>query len=204
VAISHEDAKRLVATYERRERGEHHEGEASAAERDAIADRIIKRYARMAASAGAVSGLAGVAPGVGTLVATLGGGAADMLVCMKLQIDMCTCLCALYRHDLTGEDVKHLSFLLAAGAALEKMSVEGAVQIGSKAGVKVLQQYLRGAALVAIRELFKKLGVAFTRKALEKALPFGVGVVIGSGANYALTKYVGTQAKQFFAIERES
>ena len=44
--------------------------------------------------------------------------------------------------------------------------------------------------------MFKKLGITFTRKALEKAIPFGIGVVISGGANYAITQFVGNQAKR--------
>jgi hypothetical protein len=67
----------------------------------------------------------------------------------------------------------------------------------------MLRQYLKGAALQAVKELFKKIGIIFTRKAIEKALPFGVGVVIGSSANYALTKYVGAAATRWFIIDRD-
>lgn len=67
----------------------------------------------------------------------------------------------------------------------------------------MLRQYLKGAAHTALKALFKKIGIIFTRKALEKALPFGVGVVIGSSANYALTKYVGNAAKRWFLIDRD-
>jgi hypothetical protein len=55
--------------------------------------------------------------------------------------------------------------------------------------------------LVTIREWFKKIGITFTRKALEKAAPFGIGVVIGATANYALTRYVGAQAIEWFSLD---
>ncbi len=68
----------------------------------------------------------------------------------------------------------------------------------------MLRQYLKGATLQAMKELFKKLGIVFTCKALEKALPFGIEVNIGSGANYALTKYVGTETTAWFVLDRDS
>ena len=34
------------------------------------------------------------------------------------------------------------------------------------------QQYLKGATLIAVKEIFKKVGITFTRKAVEKAIPF--------------------------------
>jgi hypothetical protein len=67
---------------------------------------------------------------------------------------------------------------------------------------KRLREYLKGPTLVVVKELFKKVGITFTRKALEKAIPFGVGVVIGSGANYGLVRYVGAQARDWFVIDR--
>lgn len=67
----------------------------------------------------------------------------------------------------------------------------------SKAFVKMTQQYLKGATLQAVKEIFKKVGITFTRKAVEKAIPFGVGIVIGFSANKGLTWYVGSKAKDF-------
>ena len=62
----------------------------------------------------------------------------------------------------------------------------------------MVQTYLKGAALTTIKEIFKKIGTTFTRKALEKMIPFGIGVVVSSSANYFLTKYVGKQAIKWF------
>jgi uncharacterized protein (DUF697 family) len=171
--------------------------------REAVADKILARYSKLAATSGGATALTGVIPGLGTAVAALGGGAVDVAVCMKLQVDMCMCLAETYDWDLDSEDAQHLAFLIAAGGALEQTGTRVVGQVASKAGVKMLRQYLKGAALVAVKEMFKKIGITFTRKALEKALPFGVGVVIGSSANYALTKYVGHQAKKWFIIDRQ-
>lgn len=120
---------------------------------------------------------------------------------MKLQVDMTMCLAEAYGWDVNGEDARHLAFLIAAGGSLEKLGVEASTRIASNAGVKMVRQYLKGAVLQALKELFKKIGITFTRKALEKAIPFGIGVVIGSGANYALTKYVGNTARSWFEAD---
>lgn len=120
---------------------------------------------------------------------------------MKLQVDMCVCLAAAYDYDMSSEDTRHLAFLVAGGGVVEQAGTEAAVRIGSKAGVRLLRTYLKGAALTAIKEMFKRVGIIFTRKALEKALPFGIGVGVGSTANYALTRYVGAQAMTFFDLD---
>lgn len=96
-----------------------------------------------------------------------------------------------------------MSFIIALCGALETAGVEGGVRIASKAGVKMVEQYLKGAPLALIKELFKTVGITFTKKATMKAIPFGVGVVIGSSAGYAMTQYVGKSARDFFLLDDE-
>ena len=67
----------------------------------------------------------------------------------------------------------------------------------------MLRMYLKGGALVAVKEFFKRFGIVFTRTAVEKALPFGIGVAVGSSVNYGITTYVGKQALQFFTIDAQ-
>jgi hypothetical protein len=50
---------------------------------------------------------------------------------------------------------------------------------------------LRRAGLIAVKELFTRLGVTFTREALEKAAPFGIGVVISFRATRDPAERVG-------------
>lgn len=170
---------------------------------DWVAERIVARYARMAAGVGGVTALAGAVPGVGTAAALVGGAAADVAASMKLQVDMCMCLAAAYGYDLVNEDARHLAFLIAAGGALEKAGETAAGQLASKAGVTLLRRYLRGATLQVVKAAFRKVGLTLTRKSLEKAIPFGVGVAFGAGGNYVLTRYVGSQAVAWFRTDAE-
>lgn len=202
IAIHPKGVKALVTQY--RKRFEDANPQAGHADlQHLIAEAIITRYAKLAGASGGVTALAGVIPGLGTVAAMLGGGLADAAVCMKLQVDMCMCLAETFDWDVTTEDARHLAFLIAAGGTLEKAGVEASTRIASKAGVTMLRQYLKGAALQTVKQLFKRVGITFTRKAIEKAVPFGVGVAIGAGANLALTKYVGRSAKRWFVIERD-
>ncbi len=166
------------------------------------ADKIIGRYSRLATMVGTASGLPGIIPGLGTAVAIVGGGTADYLICMKLQVDMCMCLAAAFDYDITSEDGKHLIFLIAATGAAQHAGVETGAQIGSKAGVRMIHQYLKGPALTAAKQAFRTVGITFTRKSLVKVIPFGVGAGIGGASNYLLTRYVGHQAKEWFIIDQ--
>lgn len=163
---------------------------------------IVRRFSKLAASAGAATALAGVVPGIGTAVALLGGTATDLAVTLKWQVDMCACLIHLYGYDLGNPEAQHLVFALAFLGALENAGQGAAVKLGSKAGVKALRGLLKGPALVFVKELLKKVGITFTRKALEKAIPFGVGVVVGGSSNYLLTRFIGGRAIAHLELDR--
>jgi len=202
VAISPEDAKRIVENYFHQA----HEARPESSPEDVrawVADKIIKRYAHLAGIVGGTTALAGVVPGLGTAISTTLGAGADATTCMKLQVDMCMCLVAAFGYDLSEADARHLAFLIAAGGALEKAGTGLGTKLATKAGVRLLREYLKGAALQAVKQMFKKVGIIFTRKALEKSLPFGIGVVIGTGANYGMTRFVGAQAKAWLVLDAQ-
>lgn len=172
--------------------------------RGEISKKIIDRYAKLSAISGGTTALAGVIPGLGTVVAATGGAVADISVCMKLQIDMTMCLAINQNEHLSNEDAKHMSFIIALSGSLEKVASGTGSKAASKAAVRVVQNTLKGPVLQTIKELFKRVGITFTRKSLEKAIPFGVGVVVGSSANYALTRFVGGVARDVLIADSEA
>lgn len=169
-----------------------------------VTDKIISNYSYYTAFVGGVTALAGVVPGLGTVIATFGGATADAALSMKYQIEMTMALATVYGHNIEVEEQKRLCLIVAGLGAINEAAKEGGKQIGTKAFVKMTQQYLKGATLQAVKQIFKKVGITFTRKAAEKAIPFGVGVIIGFSANKGLTWYVGSKARDFFAIYDEN
>ena len=201
IAISPEDAMTIAERYRDQSRDRFpHDSEWNHQLR--VADKIVGRYSKLAMLVGGASALPGIIPGIGTAVAIVGGATTDSLVCMKLQVDMCMCMAAAFNYDITSEDGKHLAFLIAATGSAQRTGVRSATTLGTKAGVNMLRQYLKGATLQALKQAFRRVGITFTRKAVEKAIPFGIGAVIGGGANYGLTRYVGHQAKKWFIIDQ--
>ncbi|MFB7932871.1 hypothetical protein ACFC4C_27590 [Streptomyces sp. NPDC056039] len=159
-----------------------------------IAAKIIGRYSKMSAAAGAVTAAPSVVPGVGTAVAILGGGATDVAVALKLQVDMCMCLVEVFETELSTEDKKHLAFTIALAGSAEQMAAKGGKAAVQKIAQKLVYQYLTGPALVTIKQLFKRVSITFTQKAMAKAIPAGVGVAFSSSTNYVLTRVVGRVA----------
>ncbi|MET7436242.1 hypothetical protein ACFYQQ_22440 [Streptomyces sp. NPDC005496] len=159
-----------------------------------IAAKIIGRYSKMSAATGAVTAAPSVIPGIGTAVAILGGGATDIAVALKLQVDMCMCLVEVFETELSTEDKKHLAFTIALAGSAEQMASKGGKAAVQKIAQKLVYQYLTGPALVTIKQLFKRASITFTQKAMAKAIPAGVGVAFSSSTNYVLTRVVGRVA----------
>ena len=164
-------------------------------------EKIISNYSYYAAFTGGTTALTGVIPGIGTALAVGGGASADAVASMKFQIEMTMALATVYGHDILVEEEKRICYIIAGLGAINEATKEGGKALGSKAFITLVRQHLKGATLQTLKEIFKKVGITFTRKALEKAIPFGVGVVIGFGANKGLTWYVGSKARDFFAVD---
>lgn len=166
--------------------------------KDVIVSHIISNYSYYTAFTGGATGLTGVIPGLGQVIAMVGGASADVVLTMKWEIEMVMAIAAVYGHNITLEEEKRICYIVAGLGAISEAAKEGGKAIGSKAFIKMTEQYLKGPTLVAVKQVFKKVGITFTRKAVQKAIPFGVGVVVGFGMNKTLTYYVGKKAKDFF------
>ena len=190
------EATAIHDSYREKHKGDKSEDEIA----DLVAEKIISNYSYYAAFVGAATALVGVVPGLGTVIATFGGATADAALSMKYQIEMTMAIGVVYKHNILVEEEKRLCLIVAGLGAINQAAKEGGKALGTKAFVNMTKQYLKGATLTAVKEIFKKVGITFTRKAAEKAIPFGVGVIIGFSANKGLTWYVGGKAKEFFKV----
>lgn len=163
--------------------------------------KMVSNYSYFTSFIGGATSLTGVIPGLGQAIAIVGGASADAALSMKYQIEMTMAIATIYEHDIELEEEKRLCLIIAGLGAINEAAKEGGKSIGTKAFIKMAQQYLKGSTLTAVKEIFKKVGVTFTRKALEKSIPFGVGVIIGATANKGLTVYIGSKAIDFFRLQ---
>lgn len=151
------------------------------------AQTIVRGHALRSGVAGGGTGLIGAVPGVGTVAAISAGVTADVILQMKVNVDMCHALVYLFKPYMEPEETFSLAVTLASYGTLERQGARkgggAATRLASQAGVRVLWQQLKGGVLLATKQAFKRVGIVFTRKAVEKAIPFGVGAVISSGVN---------------------
>ena len=172
------------------------------------AKTIVRGHALRTGVSGGVTGMLGLVPVVGTPAAIGIGATTDLVLQMKADVDMCHALVYLYKPHLREDEAFSLAVSLATYGTLEKKGLRSlggqATRLASRAGVKILRQQLRGSALIATKQAFKRVGIVFTRKAVEKAIPFGVGAVIGSTVNASITTYVGRQARRWLELDAKT
>ena len=114
------------------------------------AKTIVRWHALRSGVAGGSTGLIGAVPGVGTVVAISVGVTADIILQMKVNVDMCHALVYVFKPDMEPEEAFSLAVTLASYGTLEKQGARkvggAATRLASQAGVRVLRQQLRGGA----------------------------------------------------------
>jgi hypothetical protein len=162
------------------------------------ADRIIALYAYSTAVVGGATALSGALPGPGTVLA-LGGAFVDMELCKELQAKMIRALALVYGHRYGTESKKRLRSLLFELSLRNQVRKEQTTRLRTHAMMHLTRQYLKGPVLHTVTDVCRSIGIPFSRRAFQKAVPFGVGLVTGFQANNITTRWIGNNAKAFFA-----
>lgn len=164
-----------------------------------IADKLISSYSTKAGLSGGATGLIGVVPGLGTAVELVGGATADIALCLKYQIEMSMALAALYGHDIENEGGKKQYYIIASLSTINMETIRQGGEQAAKIFTKMANRYLRDASFETVKIVFRKVSLTLSKKALQKAIPFGIGAVIGFSSNKTLTWMAGQRVKVFFA-----
>lgn len=167
--------------------------------KEKVAAQLIAFYSTRAGLSGGATALIGVVPGVGTALELFGGATADMALCLKYQVEMSMALAVLYGQDIEREADRKRYFIIAGLSTINTETVKQGSEQAAKVFTKLLERYLREASFDTVKVLFKKVSITMSKKMLQKAIPFGVGAVIGFSSNKTLTWLVGRRAKEYFA-----
>jgi len=108
-----EDIKRETLKLFEKHRDEYANRKAAEEIRELVAKKIISNYSYFTAFVGGASGLTGLIPGLGTILATFGGATADAALTMKYQIEMVMALAVVYGHDIEKEEEQRLCLIVA-------------------------------------------------------------------------------------------
>lgn len=169
---------------------------------EAWADRIVRLFA----SEGAATALPGIIPGLGTAVqvgvevATVGADLAFMLRCMGRLVSG---VAVIHGHDPETAYTRDFVYVLALWSGVMIPAREAAKRIATKVAVKQFDRHVTGAILQKINQrvgttLLTKYGTKRGGLALGRLIPFGVGALVGGGANYATMSHFRKETLRYY------
>lgn len=183
---------RQARDYSSRVRREHPD----ATERE-LAEMVRKRHAKLARMEGAAAGVPGsLAPVGGAALSLL----PDITALAWIQSRLVVHIAAVYGYDTTDpETAAELLVLLGFYNNTEAARVAMA-EAGKRVATRLVNTYVKGATLQLLKQMFRYVGIKFTRTGLLRAVPF-VAIPISAGVNEAATRSLGKRAIEFYDLD---
>ena len=171
--------------------------------RQSVADEIVSHFSNWSAVSGGATALPATVPGIGTLVAVLGGALADMGLVLKFEVEMALCLTHLHGWDIRDERERQLAFLLASVSTHDAKSGENFLADLVRVEWEAVWKYTPRQLSKHLVTVMAKLAMASASKGLVRALPL-VGVGVNAGINKVLTKRVGQRCTEELVKRRST
>lgn len=165
--------------------------------------QVRKLFAAELSAAGAAIGGAAAVPAVGTAAAVTMGVAEVGWITVRVA-DLILTIAAIHGHTEAEVEERRawilsiLAFGDSAFVSFTKLAGEMGKGLGAKATARVSAESLRALNRALGRTIVTKYGTKRGVIALGRVLPFGIGAVIGSTANYAAVRVLSRQADSFF------
>lgn len=173
---------------------------------DSYVESLIKSHLMLARGQGAGGGAVIAAA---ELPALAGGPAAvvaaattvilgDLVALAWIQLRLVLHIAAAHGHDVT-DPVRANEILALAGIDLVagQSGAPVVAAAGSRVGKRLLNKYLKGSALQALKAMFRLVGIKFSRAALVRGLPI-INIPAGAVVSDATTRRVARKADKFY------
>lgn len=174
---------------------------------DELVEKVVRSYLRLARSEGAVAGLTMTAAQVTTIIGTAGKltlpaavttMGSDLTALAWIQCRMILEIACLRGHPLDDQEELQIELLSLWGLHSPTRQVgRVAGEAGQRVGRRLLERYLRGAVLQAIKAMFRVVGIKFSRAALVRALPV-VNIPVNAAVNDVSTRSLARTADRYY------
>ncbi|MEE9417435.1 MAG: EcsC family protein [Acidimicrobiales bacterium] len=164
---------------------------------------LRRSFQKELTSAGAATGAAAATPGLGTAAAA-SWLSADVAWLALRSTDLIMTIAAVHGHTVSTPEQRRAwvlaIFAFGDSAAVEfaslvdKANLNPAGVSGAKMPLEVIERLNQTLGAHVLAKYGTRRGIA----TVGRLLPFGVGAVIGGGANYTMTRTLAKQADQFF------
>jgi hypothetical protein len=161
-----------------------------------LADLVKARHALLARMEGAAAGVPGsFAPIVGAAASIV----PDITALAWIQSRMVVHIAAVYGHDTTSTDTAAELLVLQGFYNSTEAARVALAEAGKRVAARLVNQYIKGATLQLLKQLFRYVGIKFTRAGLIRAVPF-VAIPLSAGVNEAATRSLANRAIKFYDL----
>jgi hypothetical protein len=163
----------------------------------AIGSKLIKNAALKAGAIGGLTSVPATLPVVGTIGTVLIGGAVDLALVLRMQIELCYALSVAYDVHMDDEELKAAALALvgfSGSAAAAKAVTAGVLR---KAVDELAEGYIKTGLARATAEIAEKLVPRLLSK-WYRFIPL-LGIPLGVSVNMATTMMIGNQARKYFS-----
>jgi hypothetical protein len=162
-----------------------------------LASIVKARYAYLARMEGAVIGIpASIAPVAGAALSLL----PDLGALAWIQSRMVISIAAVYGKDASSRETAAELLVLQRIFATVPVAVVAITESGERVIGRLIPLYLRGASLRLAKQLFRYVGIKFTRVGILRLVPL-VSIPISAAVNEAATRSLANRAITFYEID---
>lgn len=159
-----------------------------------LAEMVKDRHAMLARMEGAAAGVPGsVAPLAGSAAALL----PDLGALAWIQSRMVVHIAAVYGHDTTDRETAAELLVLQGIYSTTKVARVALEEASKRVATRLVNQYIKGATLVLLKQLFRYVGIKFTRVGLLKAVPF-ISIPINAAVNEVATRSLAKRTIKYY------
>ena len=173
-----------------------------------LARRVVRSTTTRLTGVGAVAALPGAVPGLGTGTQIAVSGTTitgELWTILRNLTQMQLVVAGLHGHDIRHPDRRD-ELVIVWG--LESGAIVPATEVGKRLGTKIaVAQFNEKVSGEIFKKINQKLGTTVVTKwgtkrggvAVGRLIPFGVGVAIGGGVNYATARGFGRALNRFYS-----
>jgi hypothetical protein len=107
---------------------------------------------------------------------------------------------AVYGRDTTSRETAAELLVLQGIYNTTEAARIALAEASKRVATRLVNMYAKGATLVLLKQLFRYVGIKFTRTGLLKAVPF-TSVPLNAGVNGFSTRSLGKKATKFYDLE---
>ncbi|MBF0564615.1 MAG: EcsC family protein [Nitrospirae bacterium] len=162
----------------------------------AVGSKLIKKASFKAGAVGGLTCLPATLPLIGTIGTLLAGSAVDLVVVLRIQVELCYAMSVAYGVEINEDELKAVSLAilgLSGSAEAVKAATAGVLR---RTVDEMAVHYMKTGLPRATTEVAERLLPRLIRKTY-RFIPF-LGIPLGASINIASTMMVGNQARKYF------